>query len=303
MQSQSSIPSARRHQRILYLLACVISLPACNGAKTDVTKPDIPYTTLISKYNTRANHIKQIWARTVIEFQWTDKDKKKHSEQGSGTLMLRKPLDLALPINKLGTPLLWLGSDKNRFWLFELKPPKDQPTRVYVGTHAEAGKTSRRILSIPTQPDQLIQLLGITPLPSHSSDLQYVVDKTSKNLVVTIPIKDSPLKLSRRITIDPTTLLPIQIQFIDANMKVTTTALLSEFKPLQVKGLPFGSLPKIPTRIAISVTATGDSLKLHLSDQYDGIDPPRIRDFQFDFDRLKEFHEPEKTHYLFKAPK
>jgi hypothetical protein len=117
---------------------------------------------LIEAHNRRVELLSRTWARGVIEFRWRDEAGEEHFEpQVNARLWLDLPRRTALRAEKFDDVLLWLGSDVEHYWMFDLM---SEETVLYAGRHAgaepEAGRSPLLI-----RPLALVDLLGLTPIP------------------------------------------------------------------------------------------------------------------------------------------
>ena len=267
-------------------------LIACQPAKDAAAPPSAPVLStseIREGYNRRVEKIERLWARPIVEIRWVDAEGKSHFEQGDGPLIVRKPHDLALAIGKAGNVFMWLGRNAERYWLFELRPPKDQPTTAYVGRIDELDRIDPRKLPLPVRPDQLIELLGITELPDGIEVA--ITEPPNAGYAVLGPVPGSGARTYWSLD---EKLRPTRVGFIDpASGEVIAEAELSNYKPLPITGAPPGAWPDIATTVEIKVPASRANLKLILSDFTD--DPAKIKDAQFDFERLVAANKPQQV--------
>src|SRR5690606_32452804 len=121
-----------------------------------------------------------------------------------------RPDHVALSTGKLGEPFFRLGSNGERFWWFDLRKPR----RAWVGTHDAAAirRAAAEESPIPVPPRDLIELLGITLLPTEAAG-RVVWTADQNGLVVDVPSEAG----SRRLTLDPQTYEPRAIELFDAS--------------------------------------------------------------------------------------
>ncbi|MBI1373703.1 MAG: hypothetical protein GC159_13315 [Phycisphaera sp.] len=274
---------------LLALIAAVMMLSGCATTPRDDAPVGeaISYASVRARYNVRADRVKQMWVRSVVEVRWKDDDGK-HFEQGDGPLILRKPDDVALSVGKLGNTMLWLGADAQRFWLFNLNPPKGEAKTAYVGYHADVGKHGMNRLPIPVRPNQLIDLLGITALPDGPAVARRT---TSGDVTVTVQQSGAGGTYEQVYVLDAETMMPKAISFRSGG-EVYVTANLTNYKPLRISEVAPGSWPLVPGRIEINAPKENATMTLFLTDPIDGAE--RIRDTQFDFERLAKALKPAK---------
>ena len=92
---------------------------------------------------------------------------KPETHRGDGHLYFRKPHDLGLNIGKdlIQDTALWVGSNSEWYWLFDMAPPKGEPKVAYRGLLAEADHPTAPRLRLPITANRLIDLLAVTDLP------------------------------------------------------------------------------------------------------------------------------------------
>ncbi len=277
--------------------------PARIGGPGVETAPaqKIEYAPLRKAYNDRVERIDQFWSRALVEINWTDEKDNKHYEQGDGTLIVRKPRELALAIGKLGEVMFWVGSDAERFWFFDLKPPENKPPRAAVGKHADIGKPGMPELPIPLPPDHLITLLGINALPESRADApitatqETVGDQTFD--LVTIPLYPARPALLEKIRIDTKTHYPVTITILDGN-QILADAKLTDYQPIKIAGKAPGAFPDLAMNIELTLPARKARVKLLLSDAVDGKASNKVKDAQFNFETLTGRFNPNPVRIL-----
>jgi len=284
-----------------FVLSLLLTAAGCETtpkAKDDpppVAKPEnrLNYDALRASYNRRTQRIEQMWVRAVVEVRWKEGGKQ-HFEQGDGPLIVRKPSEMALSIGKLGNTMIWLGGDAERYWLFNLNPPKGEPTAAFVGRHDDLGMPGAKSLPIPIKPSQITELRGVADLPPSGAAGKPSAQKTDGGVVVTVTDPGRPGYVQRLI-IDPTSYEPTQITH-SMNGQIVLEARLSNYKSLSIEGKAIGDWPSVPGRIEIHAPQDDATLTLFLSNPSEGGD--RVRDTQFDFDRLVRALKPEKVHKI-----
>jgi hypothetical protein len=288
-----------QHNPIVWQLgllgALAVSLSACDHNKTngngqtDPALPKVSYEELAAKYNARIEPITTYRVSSVVEIRWVDEDGKKHFEQGEGLLVIRRPSEMALTIGKLGNPHFWLGSDAERYWLFDLG---DKPRLAYVGKQASIANVKRRVLPLPIRPDQLIGLIGLRPMPeTHAA----TVEVDSKLYRVTLPPDQALGKLQPRIWVDAQH-RPHRIQLLDAKQRVLVDAKLGSFARMRRANQPPGAWPWMPQRVELSLGDGDATVTLFIRKPTDGAG--KIKDVQFDFDRLRRAHKIEDANVI-----
>jgi hypothetical protein len=239
----------------------------------------------IARHNDRVRRLNRMWSRAVVEIDWVDAKGKARFEQGDGPLILRKPHELALAVGKLGNTMYWLGSDADRYWLLQLDPPKDKPRTAYVGHHGPGAEADLERMPLPIRPDLLMQVMGISTvaLPSEDPGVN-IAQADTEAVVLHIESADSPGM--RELTFDPAKARLQRVVIRDGDGEVIAEAGLSRYKTVELRGVPKGGWPEIPHRIEVRLPRRQATATLFLSQTTDGRAEDKVRDAQFDLERL-----------------
>jgi len=143
----------------------------------------------------RTSAFRDLVARGVIEFRWTDDDGN-HKQQGDLDFWKQGP-SVSIRISKLGEPLVWLGGGQDSYWFFDLLD--DETTLTLGGDNAIFSDISTTLI-----------LLGLDPLPAGEM-------KISGGIVT---LRDE-LDRSWTATFEPTTNRPLKIQVDRGNSKAS----------------------------------------------------------------------------------
>lgn len=252
---------------------------------------------LIAAHNERAASIERLWARSVIEIEWTDEDGKQRFEQGEGHLVLEKPHNSAMTIGKVGQTKLWAGSNSEHYWLFDtlnqstlyLGPPPADAERVYRSP-------------LPVQPRDLPLLLGIGTIDVDAANAELVsAAAPTKADALALAWRDnryvldlSPAGKPLRYHFSPISLLPTRIELLDNAGTPVITAELGRPRRMHFEKRPLGAY--INTRIEVTFTNRDAAMTLFLADATNA--PSRINAKLFDLDTLKKLNKPEAVKYI-----
>jgi hypothetical protein len=275
------------------IVGCCCPPATLDDSQGPLTASDVAYDTLRDNYNSRTKQIDQIYSKARIRFEWIDRDKKKHvQEGGDSTLIVRKPHDLALAIShELTETLFWLGSNRDQFWILELKPPKGEPRRATVGKHGALRRNPASRLPIPIEPSELMMLVGIVDLPSKNLTADQAVYKRNGSLVVDLPLGRAAKAGDPflRVEIDATKYRPKRFAIHDPKRPAQPLmhAVVRRYQKLLQHQVVKVDWPSIPTDILIVVPHRQTRITMTLNHFNDGR-PNRIDDDQFDFRGLLE---------------
>jgi len=275
---------------LLLGLLATASLPAGCGGGSRAAAPasdagraaGVAYGELASAHNARASRLGRLWARAAVQLKYTDREGVARREQGEGHLQVIQPSRLALSVGKLGEVLFWLGSDERMFWWFEL----GESSRASVALHENATRACAGELALPVHPLDLLDLLGVTALPS-SSPSGVKVDGAGR-LVVDVPARLG----ARRVFFDPGTRRPVRVELWRAgDRSPVIRAELSEYERVDVPG-EGGVDPRAASRVRVRHLESGSEMVLFLSDMTDGSRSGRLEPIAFDFGGLLDAHAP-----------
>ena len=270
-------------------LITVFSLILAMGCETKPLSRHQPpaqirtYNELVTQHNHNLRLVKQLWSRAVIELSWQDENGQ-HLEQGDGNLIIVLPDRLAMSLGKLGKTLMWAGCHAQHYWFFDLRDDRI----VYTGSYTASQHTDSRSLPLPVQPNDLIHLLGITPIPLVPEAQQPPVRWQNNAFLV------EPPGYPQRSWLDPKTARCIQIDLTDSSGQISLTSKLSRWQRMTITGAPPGAYPWIPTKIEITLPADQSTITMFLSDANDGQTHNRIQSRAFDLNHLLKVFKPNR---------
>ena len=251
------------------------------------------FSSLAAAHNDRVHRLEQIYAIGVIEIRWVDR-KGKHFEQGNMELWIHQPRRTALRVDKLGEPLLWLGSNDTHYWLFDLL---NDERVLHLGSHdtalsASGGGTG---LMIDIKPLALLDLVGITPIDT-SQQLPVAFSSQHNAWLISTQGKGGPL----RIYFDRQSLLPSRIEMVEpldsGEEKVIAHSTLQRYKAAPIANVSPLAFPKLAHQVDIIVPAVegqagGGEVKIVMDHSTTVIDSSQLQRV-FDLERLKQALRP-----------
>ncbi|MCP3903350.1 MAG: hypothetical protein GY715_06915 [Planctomycetes bacterium] len=241
---------------------------------------------LIRRHNERVEHLRRLHSIGVLEFEWVGEDGKRHHEpQVNMTLWIDLPRGTALRAEKLGENLLWVGSNAERYWVFDLM--SSEP-RLFDGPHDAPihGGASPFVI----RPLALLDLLALSPVadpagPGSPSPVR--VDPKTGAMVVTTAGRGGPMRLH----LDTVTGLPRRVETLSPAGEVALFSVLDRDRSVPVPGVSIAARPRQATRIRIADPAGTVGIGLFL-DSPGPRDPSDRWDRVFDFDRLLRAFRP-----------
>jgi outer membrane lipoprotein-sorting protein len=246
------------------------------------------YRDLAARYNQRIEGLPRLWARTVGRIWYPDEDGRIRTEQVEGHVQYMAPDRLLLTFDKVGQTYGLMGSNEERYWWMEL----ERERKAHIGEHARV--TPQRIdeLNLPIYPRDVIDLLGITPLPLESPMTSITWTADRRAWIVSTPARGlgSTDELSeaaglRRTVVDPQTFEPIRIEILDAQGQLRVASSLSRYETVSVPGGgPEVPRPRVATEV--NVVTADDRTQMRLRASEPEVSTRRPREAVFDLDHL-----------------
>lgn len=259
----------------------------------------VTYAEIASAYNARIRRLECVTANAEIHVESRDNDGKAVENNAEGFLLLVRPRKVSLRIDKVSQTYFVLGSDSSRYWWLDLGGEK----RVgLVGLHRLASPQSAAAFGVPVYPLDLLELLGVMPLPE---------DEASLDLVVPTLLKDGRLEIvlpgrgrewgSTRYVLDRVSFLPMRIELLDARGGIAAAGVLSRWVDVTVEGEALTGAA-MPGNLDVDLPGMPAKVTMRLNDvKNPGVD--KIKSANFDLERLKGIYRVEQFYSLDEAPK
>ncbi|MBI1190869.1 MAG: hypothetical protein GC200_09350 [Tepidisphaera sp.] len=267
------------------LLACAL-LAGCESGQAGytpkwyVSRADAalpPYEAIREKYNERCQGLDKLRCPANLTIDSPgEKPGQRRTDHVEANLQFVAPSRIALRVDKVAQTLAYLGCDETRYWWLDL----GNPARALVGEHARATPSSAAKFGIPVHPLDLIDLLGVLPLPEKGAGAAWNAEGT--RWVVTLPARGAGWGV-RRIEIDPATAEPTRVEVFDAKGRLAARAELSEFVPVKVRGDVF-SKAMMASRYKVEIPATDAKVSVSISQPENPAE--RMRTAPFDLAKL-----------------
>jgi hypothetical protein len=274
-------------RRIRTGIACgVLAVAGCQPRGVDpAPPPDRPaYAALARAQAERVGRLARIHAEGVVEVRWVEGTEKR-LVQGDVSLWLRRPRHTALRVSKLGDDLLWLGSDQDRFWLFDFL---GEERVLYTGDHeSELAEVGPARLSF--RPLVLLDLAGLVTLPEEG-DHEVSWSAEHRGWSVTVPGGTGPL----RVIFEPATLLPRRVEVLGPDGSATLLSTLAEDGRMPLPGESPYAGPMFPQVIRISDAEGSGVVSLFLRDEREGDVSDAMIERICDLDRLVKSLGPQR---------
>lgn len=212
--------------------------------------------------NARVDGLTSLWARHTLRVSGELADAKLEKEEAEGHFQLILPRKVAVTVTKVGETYFYLGSNDELYWWLDLTEAK----QGYFGRHALATPTTVDRFGIPVHPLDLIELMAITPIDQTLLAKSGVVSPPRWSSDGQLVWYDMPARnATKRVLVDPKSLLPLFVELLDGSGKVIVRAELSGYLDIPSRSKPTAR-PRIPTRIAIEVPRSDLKILINLYD-------------------------------------
>jgi hypothetical protein len=256
----------------LYAVVCLAwGLCSCQGSSPQPSSPRYYGPTLsldqvVSAIDQNNRKIPTLWTRIVYLEAWfvDRKDKSQKYVNGSGNLLYSAPASIRVSVMKdVVADLLDMGSDGTRFWLWE-----KHDEVFWWGDYANLEKPGAR--EIPIRPDLVLEVLGIRPIdPVLTNEpvpvLRFNNDADSYMIVWQKHVADR-WAAQKEIWYDRATLRPKTVLLFDPDGRVVLRAWLTDFRPVQIAGVPSEQWPVMATHFKLFFPDTGSRMNFELGD-------------------------------------
>lgn len=259
----------------LALSGCELT-PRSGPAEIDARgMPHPSYSAIAERYNQRIGRLDKVWARMSMRVIGHDRDGSKVDEQAEGHLQVVRPDKLALSITKVGETYFYLGCNESVYWWLDLRDDK----RALLGRHETATPELAARFDIPVHPLDLLELLGVTPLPPGAA-ARTAWSRDGRDLQVTLPGRWG----HRVLSLDPASYQPRRIELLDSRGHRLVSADLEDPQPVVVRC--DSATPPMASLYQIYITSSDTRITLRLYDPENRCDRQKLT--PFDFAALRE---------------
>tara|TARA_Y100000589_G_scaffold297916_2_gene306045 strand:- start:12159 stop:13025 length:867 start_codon:yes stop_codon:yes gene_type:complete len=139
-------------------MLCIVVLAGCAPRVTTEGMPEgspPEWSTIVSRWNERADTIESLYARGIFEARWVEEDGGRRFEQGDLDLWYLRADRLATRISKFGETYAVTGMNGPQHWIYL----DGEESVLYVG--ASTSRTVEDFRTIPVDPDFYRVVLGL----------------------------------------------------------------------------------------------------------------------------------------------
>ena len=279
-------------QLVLLCALILVAMAGCQGSgqRHDAGMAPPSMQTLNERQLVRTRKMSELQSGGTLELRTRDENGTTFEE--CALELWRDDASFALRLRKLGERFLWVGSDGQAWWIFELMA---DPVRLVVLPPGETGGFSVGPGKGLLNPDRLLHLAGLLPYDRIDEDTLGFDDQ---GRVRFITVSDSKGAWQRtRWHLDPKTLLPAEIVALnDDDGEILATARLSAYEPIAGRDLPLGAWPQFPRKVYLTLADEGADVRLFFnrpSARGTGI-RPRL----FDLEQLMKTFRPGEVEYV-----
>jgi len=150
---------------LLTFLALPATLPGCNGKRSpSVSYPDpVPQTEAIGRVNGNLARIAgTLRASGSADGYFTLTDGRRVHFSLDGVMFYLAPMYFRFDLKKFGDRQLLIGSNEREYWFYS-----KEEDRFHCREHGDGGAMAGEL---PVRSDQIVEALGLTPIPEHDPD-------------------------------------------------------------------------------------------------------------------------------------
>ena len=261
MPSRTTHTSLARFARSVVCLLSAVLSSGCQsggGSKGDRGRLIDPEP-IVERFNARTERITTLWARASAVIEGEDAEGRDLRERAEGHFQIIPPNRIAMSLGKLGNDNLYFGSDDTFYWWFDMID--SQRKIATVGRHAEVTPEKIDALGLPIDPLNLVDALGITPLPTDMGRIVARPGPSRESVVLSAPTRRGV----RRYTIDRETGEPSRVELIGPGGIPVLDVALTRYR--LIKGLEPGEAPlRVPERIVVLMNGFEGEIRFELYD-------------------------------------
>lgn len=274
---------------------CVLAalLTGCRStgrSGAQVARGELPeYAAVAAAYNLRVAPLDRLWSTHTSRFWYPNEKGEEENAQVEGHLQYLSPSRFSLTLEKVGELQAALGCNEREYWWIEV----GEVRRARVGEQAKANAERVARLGLPVHPLDLVETLGITPLPAAGGGEEVQWSEDRKSLVITVAGRMG----RRRLWVEPDTFEPSRVELLDSGGKVAVSAVLTKYERVAMPpGAP--SVPRMATRVEADAYQGQKKLRVRLTLYDPLVSASRPKPKSFDLDELLKAYRINNVEHL-----
>lgn len=261
------------------MLAPLVGCKSSGGSRGGASKQSklVDPAPLVERFNSRTGRITSLWARASAVIEGEDAQGRDLRERAEGHFQIIPPDRVAMSLGKVGNTNLYFGSDDTFYWWFDMI---DGDRKVAtIGRHEFITPDKIDALGLPIDPLNLIDTLGITPLPENMGSIVARRGSEAGTVVLSAPTRRGV----RRYTIDEETAEPSRVELIGPGGVSVLDVALSRYR-LMKKLDPDEAPLRVPGRVVVRMDGFNGEIRFDLNEP----ERKNIRAVAFRVDQLIE---------------
>lgn len=248
-----------------------------NAGRAGPRMKPIEYAEFAAEYNKRVERLERLWSRATVVIDGTDAEGSPLREQAEGHLQIERPYNVALTLGKLGETNLYLGSNAESYWWFDMIDGSAK--QAWRGRHAFFTAEKAGELGLPVHPLDFTTLLGVLPLPETGGAVvrPIVRGEPSDVLLAEVPTAMGTVWL----WVDQRSMEPARISILGRDRVPVLTSDLSRYTTVEVED-DRAARTRVASRMVVRVRGLDGEVRLTLNDPTN----KPIKPVVFDVDRL-----------------
>jgi hypothetical protein len=237
-------------------LLLIAGCESTGGARPDQSRLVDP-APIVERFNARTSRITSLWARASAVIEGEDAEGRDLRERAEGHFQIIPPDRVALSLGKVGNTNLYFGSDDTFYWWFDMIDSERKIAAV--GRHESITPEKIDALGLPIDPLNLVDALGITPLPTEMGRIVAKPGAERGTVILSAPTRRGV----RRYTIEEATGEPSRVELIGPGGIAALDVALSRYTLM--KSLDPDEAPlRVPGRIVVRMNGFDGELRFEL---------------------------------------
>ena len=219
---------------------------------------------VVQEINRNNEKLPTLWATLNYTANIVDERRHEHFVSGDGVLLYQRPLGLRLVGKAAIGTVFEVGSNPETFWL-KLVPDVDT---MWWGRYEDLVRTDPARLPIPIRPDYLLDVLGVSTIPTNFSALpapimRFAREQDAYDLLWIGKLPDRFVAM-REVWYDRQSKRPKLIRLYDANGRVVLSATFGQFRRVEIEKLLRDQWPEVAGDYKLTFPENGSRIEFTL---------------------------------------